>query len=222
MVKLPTVCKRPGGYTCIAYGSKGKGEDEHILSIEMASPELLQCSNHAPEFLRVWTEVPEYDVVKAARTYLGTNMIVPDEVRQILRKVAKMESEKVESKPKAEPAAKADLKKAAAPLPKNPKPAAKKAAPAPAAKGKAPAKKAAGGKAKFEDTAVIKFLKGHETKRFNEGSVRSQIWAKVKEGMTVGKLVTACAGFADRKVVLYNLGVLSDTVNQKHPGLSIK
>jgi len=211
------VCTRAGGYTCIAYRVEGKGEDAHIHSVEMAAPELLNCCNHAPQFEGVWTAVPGYDVMKAAKVYLNSHMVISDEVDSILRRIAKMETQsaapaaKKATAPvvKKVAAAKPDLKKAAAPLPKNP--------PVAAAKKEVGAAK----KSKIAETAVITKLKGTESKKFQEGSVRHQIWLKIKDGITVKELVKACSKFCEEKVVLVNLSILAEP-DQKQPGISIK
>jgi len=63
---------------------------------------------------------------------------------------------------------------------------------------------------KLEDTDVIKLLKGAENRRGNAESIRSQVFAKIKEGITVGAVVKACAKFTNEKQVLSDLVKLAN------------
>jgi len=194
-----------------------------VHCITMATPELQDECIRAIEFHNLWKAVPSYDVVQAAIKYLNCHMVIPTEVQSILKRIAKMEDVKnvqaglAAAKKEAQAPSKVVVTKAAkAPAAKAP--AAKApAAKAPAAKAKAKAPR----KAKYEATAVIKLLKGHETKKFQEGSVRQQVFKKITDGLTVGALVKACAKFADEKAVLYNLAILSDPT-QKHQATTVK
>jgi hypothetical protein len=79
----------------------------------------------------------------------------------------------------------------------------------PAAKGKEvdakPAKAKAPKAPKLDDTDVIKLLKGAENRRGNADSIRSQVFAKIKDGITVGAVVKACLKFTNEKQVMSDL-----------------
>jgi len=220
---------RDGGHTCIAYEVTAK----RVLAVAMDSPELTLINVGTERFYEDWRPIEGYSAQKAADRYLMGMIPIPSNIQYILEAI-KMNQEVDAAKAKAVPAAPAAPEKAKG---KATKPEAKPAkAPAAAtAKSKTPAKPAkatakatakvaaapAGKKSKITSDTTIKLLKSAEGKTFQEGSVRSQVFAKIKDGQSIKELVKACAKFADEKQVIACVGKLAD-VNQKLPTIALK
>ena len=210
---------RDGGHTCIAYEVTAK----RVLAVAMDSPELALLNVGTEKFYSEWRPIEGYNAQLAADRYLKSYVTIPSNIQYILENI-KMNQEVDATKvpaaqaPAAKPAKAAKAKAPAAkPEPKG------KAAKAPV---KAPAKKdakapaAAPKKGKIGSDSTIKLLKGAGERKFQEGSVRGQVFAKIKDGMTVGALVKACAKFAEESQVLGALPPLAN--HPTNPAISIK
>lgn len=219
--------------TCITY-AEGDGL---VFAVKMDTPELGLLEVGALQFHSLWTEI-EADPVKAALQYRDGFIPFNSEIASILESIimatkAKAPSkavvtdgegnQKATAKGKKETAAAA---KAKAFFDKAEKAVgAEDAKPAKAKAEKAPKEaKEPKARAPKEDISgkKIVLLPAAEGKRFQEGSIRSMCFAKIKDGMTVKAYLAAVAKaeICDEKAATDCLKKLIDTT-QKTPTVEL-
>jgi hypothetical protein len=233
---MAKVYKNWNRQTCIAF----REDDGMVQAVAMQSPELAILEMGYEQFHSQWELIEGVDAKKAAQQYLTGLIPFNNEVKTILEQIMEVKgkdaaAEKTEAffgdketkttkakgkgksgevaVTKAKPKAKG---KATAP--------AKKAAPA---KGKAKAEPKA--KAKKEQkpkedlsTKTINLIPNVVGKRFQEGSVRSQCFALIKDGMTVKAFLAAVSKkqICEEKAAIDCLKKLQDTT-QKQPTITL-
>lgn len=234
--------------TCIVYANI----DGLVRAVAMDSPELGLLEMGYEQFHSEWTEIGADDK-KAASQYLGGLIPFNPEVQSILESIIMATKPKAKAPAKTETTAATDAATTAAPPTKgkkaptdktseffkgaaeklkakndaaDAKAAAKEGKTTAAAAAKAPKEpKEKAARAPKEDISAkkIKLLPAAEGKRFQEGSVRSQVFALIKDGMTVKALLAAVAKkeVCEEKVAIDCLNKLRDT-NQKTPTVTLE
>jgi hypothetical protein len=203
--------------SCISYDES----DGLVKAVRMAAPELELFEMGAGQFHARYVKIEQL-ASKAAATYLSGQIPFNPEVKLILENIMASKTpaakKEVEGRRKTDEFfAGAEAKVAEAKAAKEPKVAKVKAEKV-AKEPKAPRVP------RVDITGLkITLLEKPEEARFNEGSIRSLCFAKIKDGMTVKSYLSAIAkaGICEEKQAIDNLKKLSSTA-QKFPSITLE
>lgn len=196
--------------------------------IPMDAGGLSVVRKHKETFLESWEQI-EYSVDKAAQCYLNSFLPKSETVETILKELIMSETE-----PKKPAAAKAKPRDVSAKeAGKNPTAAKAKPAKPVESKNEGTERKSLEKKAALKPAAAkpgrktadysgmtISLLKGHETKKFQAGSVRGSCFAKIKDKMTIPEYLKATKSICEETMAIDCLKKLSEP-NQKQPVIKL-